>query len=564
MSAALILPRGPLAQQPQQAALTDRSNPFTAGLASLVTASSPFDAARNAAALSVGASISLAAGPSGLAWQGSAAYGGVNLGVSGGLGALLDQNAPWSWYGRIYVSNVSTQQYFVADYDSSGNDLSFAIQVTNGGAIKVTTRNTGGTYIDTIGPTVSVGWHDIEFSSTGGSAYVTTLSVDGVDYLSGASTSNMRAGVALRLMCAGSYTSAYFLGRVSLSAFWRRQRTAAERAATRANPWQLFQAPRRRLWLAVDNTGTGAALSGAASAVASATGGLATSIPLAASAAVVASASASLSAQIALSGATAAQATASASLSTQVRLAGSAGAAASASGALSTQIALAGAAAGAASSAGALSTQIALAGTTAASSSASGALTAGVGLSGSASVSASASGSLTTSIRLAGSASCSSSASGNLSTTPAGAALSGAAAAASIASGSLTTAIALAGAAVAQASASGSLSGQAAALSGSASASSSATGSLSTQILVAGAAAAVTSAVGTLATQIRLSGAGTGSASASGVLATGLLPPEPNPHRLIVVEGRKRHFAVQRRQRHFVARRRIRHFEVGR
>jgi hypothetical protein len=184
-------------------------------------------------------------------------------------------------------------------------------------------------------------------------------------------------------------------------------------------------------------------------------------------------------------------------------------------------------------------------------------LTAGAGLSGSASASSLASGALTTSIALAGSASCSSSASGTLSTTPVGAALSGSASATSSASGSLTTAIMLAGAAVAQASASGSFAVQAAALSGAAVSSSSASGSLSTQIVVAGAAQAVASAVGSLTTAIRLAGAAacSSSASASGSLSTGLLPPEPNPHRMIV---------VPRRTRHFVARRRARHFEVGR
>jgi hypothetical protein len=542
--------------QPQGLARINRSNPLTRGLQIAILPGIPVNVA-NGKPLSFDSPLPIVATPRGNAFSWASASGdAVNTGYANPSAS--------SHSGIIFMrtASVGSSAQTILDSRVSANN-GFSFYTLNGGGTfpnqTVTLQYTHGGISDyqlsiPVPAGVNTDFVAIGFSAVIGTRlrsfglgqFLQQISIGGINQSSDAI--RLGRGVFFNQNPA-SYNS-------NLILYWNRELSDAEHAAIAANPWQLFDAPSQTQFpRAAAASGTSAALSGAASAVASATGSLTTSIRLSASAAVVASASGALSTQIALSGAAAGQTTVSGSLTTQIGLSGSGGAVSAASGTLSTQIALAGAAAGAASAGGSLSTQITLAGAAAASSSATGMLTAGTGLSGSASASSSASGALTTSIALAGSASCTSIASGSLSTTPAGVALSGAVAATSSASGSLSTAIVLAGAAVAQASASGSLAGQAAALSGSASAASSASGSLSTQIVVAGAAQAVASAVGSLTTAIRLAGAAACSSSATGSLSTGLLPPEPNPHRMIV---------VPRRKRHFVARHRVRHFEVGR
>lgn len=397
-----------------------------------------------------------------------------------------------------------------------------------------------------------------------------------------------------------------FNGNMYLSIVWNRILSADEIRAVSANPWQLFEAPDE------DDSSVVVAdtsLTAGASAGATATGALSTSIPLSAGAAAVASALGTLSTSVRLTGAAAAVATGSGFLATSIRLNSSAGAqasaggslttrinlvatasasasasstlsggaaqlagvaiaAASASGVLSTAVVLSGAAqanaaataalagdsaqlaanaVAGASSSGALTTAIRLSGSTHATASASATLAGGgVQLSGAAVASASASGQLTTQISLVGAASASTAGSGTFS--GAGAQLSGVAAASTSASGTLTAAIALAAAAIAQASASAALVGQIAALSGTASARASSSGALTTGISLAAATRAVASGQAALSTQIALVGIATAKAKAAAQFA----PTKPPTQRVLVIGAESRMLSITPQNRVYV------------
>lgn len=226
----------------------------------------------------------------------------------------------------------------------------------------------------------------------------------------------------------------------------------------------------------IDRMTTGAALTGAATGGASATGALSTAIRLVGAAIAGASAAGSLSAPINLVGASATISAAGAgALTTTIRLDGAAVAAAIASGTLNTS-GLAGAAVAGAAGASVLTTQITLSGAAIAAALASGALTAtaanlaggavagvsgagvlstGIPLAGAATASVVGAGGLVTAIQLAGAASAAISAGGNLVVSVR---FSGAALTAAVGSGALLTSVSLSGAAVAGAVAAGLLS----------------------------------------------------------------------------------------------------------
>lgn len=218
---------------------------------------------------------------------------------------------------------------------------------------------------------------------------------------------------------------------------WNRELSPEEWRSIAENPGQVVRPVRRSLFtLKTIAPPANTSLAGAAAAVASAYGALATGVSL--------------------SGSAAAQATAGGALSTSIRLTGATISQASAVGALATQIRLASAAAVQSAASGALSTAIPLSGSAVAQSSASASLAGGGAvLVGTAAAQASAAGVLSTAIVLAGVATSRVSATGALA--GAAAALGGAAVARAAASGVLSTSIALSGAAVAQIAVAGNL-----------------------------------------------------------------------------------------------------------
>jgi hypothetical protein len=452
-------------------------------------------------------------------------------------------------------------------------------------------------------PHVTIGTWD--FSSGG----ILQTYVDGAPYaVSGAIAAAITIAQPMRLGRdrASLQFWGVFDGNMCMSMVWNRILLPAEIRSISANPWQLFEAPDE------DDSSVVVAdtsLTAGATAGATATGALSTSIPLSAGAAAVASALGTLSTSVRLTAAAAAVATGSGLLATSIRLNGSAGAqaaaggllttginlvaaasanasasgtlsggaaqlagaaiaAASASGVLSTAVVLSGAAqanaaataalaggsaqlaanaVAGASSSGALTTAIRLSGSTHATASASATLAGGgAQLSGAAVALASASGQLITQISLVGSASASTAASGTFS--GAGAQLSGVAAASTGTSGTLTTAIALAGAAIAQASASAALVGQSAALSGSASARASSSSALTTGISLVAATRAVASGQAALSTQVALVGIATAKATA----AVQFAPTKPPTQRVLVIGAESRVLSITPQNRVYV------------
>lgn len=296
------------------------------------------------------------------------------------------------------------------------------------------------------------------------------------------------------------------------TARWRRVLPESELKCLSANPWQLFKVKRRVLYF--DAGTAAAALDGAATATATASGTLTTQIPLTGAAAVIGTASGALSTAIPLSGQAAAVSLADGVLTTQITLSGAALAQALAAAGLTTGIPLAGQAAGQATATGDLST--------------------GSSLSGAAAAEALAQASLTTQIRLSGAALAEALAGGDL--TAPGAGLSGAATAQAGASGALYTAIPLAGAAQAYSTASGGLT-TIIPLAGAAASVSTATGDLTIESTLTGAALATALAGGDLTTVIRLEGAAVARAGASGSLGVALAVPAHLPHLVEAANG---------------------------
>lgn len=139
-----------------------------------------------------------------------------------------------------------------------------------------------------------------------------------------------------------------------------------------ANPWRLFQHPRRALYF--DTAAGGAALAGVAASQAAASASLATQIPIAAAAAVVASAAGALTTAIPLAGAAIASSAVGVALGTGVQLAGQAAGVSLAGGVLTAQITLSGTALAQALAGAGLVTGIPVAGAAAAQAGASGTL----------------------------------------------------------------------------------------------------------------------------------------------------------------------------------------------
>lgn len=219
-----------------------------------------------------------------------------------------------------------------------------------------------------------------------------------------------------------------------LTLAWNRALSANEIKYISNNPWQIFKAPSRKLWV-VGAGSSAAALAGNAAAQASATSSLSTAIPITA---------ASLS-----------MSTAGGALTTAIPLNAVAAATATSSGEMSTQIPIAAVAASQASASGELTTQIRFAGSALAQAVSSALLSSGITMTADAVAKAAVQGTLTTAIRMIANASGNASASAAFSGSPA--ALSAAAYSQATADAQLTISIQLAASALGQADAQGDL-----------------------------------------------------------------------------------------------------------
>lgn len=280
--------------------------------------------------------------------------------------------------------------------------------------------------------------------------------VDGINV--GASSTNVNGSFGATDALIGAdkaNDSADFNGAIPLVSLWNRALSATEIKSLSDNPWQIFKAQSRRIWVG-GVAGGDVTLAAAATSQATASANLTTAIPITAAALGIGTATASLSTAIPLSGVAASVASGSGALTAQVRLSADALAQAVSAAALSSGIILTAAAVAQAAAAGTLSSAIQLIASAVAQASAPASLTAGSsGLAANAQASASASAALTIQIQLSAAALAQATASASL--TAAGLGLSATAIASASAQGDITTQIKLSAAALAEAIAVGGL-----------------------------------------------------------------------------------------------------------
>lgn len=243
----------------------------------------------------------------------------------------------------------------------------------------------------------------------------------------------------------------------ALAAVWGRALSPVEVALLSSNPYRIFKPMPRRIWAHSAAAGA-AALQGAATDTATATGALTTAIPVLGAAVSVGAASGALATAIQISGAAASVSSASGIITAQITMAASAIAAAASSAALTTAIPIEGSAVGFSAATGNVTAQIVLSGAALAQALSTGSLGGGTAeLSGLAAVLAASVGSLTTQIPLSGAAASASAGTGNITTLIR---LDAVAASLSTATGDLAVAITMSAAALAQAVAGGTLTAQ--------------------------------------------------------------------------------------------------------
>lgn len=320
--------------------------------------------------------------------------------------------------------------------------------------------------------------HVLVSKGPGTSGATITLYVDGIEVAQGSNGGTLVLPSSGPFFVIGSrhVIGTQITGKIFKAAYYVAEKTAQEAALLASRPWANFA---ERICVPVSAGAPTAALEGAATGSASATGALTTAITVA-SAAVVTG-------------------TAAGSLSTAIQVAGAAQASGQAAGALTTGIPLDGVAVTATLAAGDLTAQIRLDGAALAAALASGSLDTGTQLAGDATGAGQASGGLTTVIVLRGDAVGAALAAADL--TAPGSGLAGAAVGGAVAAGALTTQIPLAGGAQASVIAAG---------------------SLSTSISMAGAAVGVVSATGDLVIALSLSGDAVAAALAGASLSTSI------------------------------------------
>ena len=359
----------------------------------------------------------------------------------------------------------------------------------------------------------------------------TTLGRNGYATITGTASDN---GSALRV---GNRfdTTTYLNGGIQYLALWNRALTDYEIATLSDNPWQIFKAPQRRIWVAV---GGAAALAGNSAAQANAQGILTTKINIAAASISFATAGGSLTTAIPISGVAAANASTTGALSTLILMQGAAQAAATASAnltggggaisanaislstasaALSTQIKISAVAASQASASAILTTQIRISGAALAQAVSNAAMSSGIIMTASAVSQAAAQGTLVTAINLLANASAQATATASLG---GGALLSASAAAQSASSADLTIQIHLAGSAAGSASASGAMTTQIP-LSATALSQAIAAGGLTVSSGLTGTALTTAGAAGSLSTAIPITAAAMSLSTASGTITSG-------------------------------------------
>jgi len=331
----LILPNK-WTRQPQYPAQIDWSNPLTLGLLGAISASSKDGTIVGAPAFEV-SSAGVA-----LKTNGSTLISKTVASPISSATLLIVGNAVNSASANVFLSSFGTNsggnQTFVIQPPSSGGSspLRALIRVADGGGVSTresaTYKNNADSIID-----------DHVFAAVYYGTSKLDLYLDGK--LDNGTTANTAASgnvTALDNIALGGIkrgTNGYSTGiRQHLALGFNRALSASEINSLSANPWQIFKAPARRLWVGV--AGGAAALAANAAAQASASAAATTAIPINAAALSIASASGALTSGIPLGGVAVSVSGASGTLTAQVRLSADALAQALASAAISSGIIL--------------------------------------------------------------------------------------------------------------------------------------------------------------------------------------------------------------------------------
>lgn len=246
MSGALLLQRGPLAQQPQYPAPVDTSTPLARGL---VGAFHP--AAGNGSPVS-GAYLNVAGAGRGFATSSASQY------WSASSNAIVSSSPTWtiltvltgtptaagSGGMAFYCERPNGTQIVKLGFGDAAGTTAADFVVRDLSSNIVFLRSSANVQTNT-GPRVLVG---VRRASNDHRLFVNGL-------LSGSDTStNVNGAFGASASVIGNDlqdTTSYLNGAsVPLVLLWNRALSDAEIAAVSANPWQIFKAPRPRLWLA--------------------------------------------------------------------------------------------------------------------------------------------------------------------------------------------------------------------------------------------------------------------------------------------------------------------------
>jgi hypothetical protein len=231
---ALVLPTV-LRQQPQQALAIDRSNPLARGLISVFVGSQAYDPVSGRQFIN--------------STSGNRTVGPMGYGVDGRIGqAKVFPVGPSLSTGSLFVvvstTDPSTEQ-IIAEIgpDGSFTDGVRGLRFVNG---KFTTyvRNffdlsTNSTY--GVGMPMPVG---VTYAGAATSIYV-----NGKLDASGTTSNTASTADTFNLGGITGQTSYNVRGSIPVAFAWSRVLSAAEMASLADNPWQLFKAPARRLWV---------------------------------------------------------------------------------------------------------------------------------------------------------------------------------------------------------------------------------------------------------------------------------------------------------------------------
>lgn len=271
----------------------------------------------------IDAGVSQVATEHGVALRGTTGAAGFSLTTGTGFSSLVPATSRFTVMLLVRVATIGSRRIIFADFSSAGTLESIALEQRTSNDWRFYTVDTGPAAQQSIGGSVTVGWHWVEFGWDGGSLQAR---VDNSVFGPVGAPNPRRAGTDLRALRGGAVASLGFDGDIAFLAIWKRYLSIEERDRVRDNPWQLHTAVERRISFGLGGGAATHNLSAAGQAQAAATAALTLSKPLDAAGAAQATATAALLKGVSLTAAGLAVASGSASVSHTVPLQASAAA----------------------------------------------------------------------------------------------------------------------------------------------------------------------------------------------------------------------------------------------